>query len=130
MNTVQFIKTPAGDDMVVLSRRDYDALLARAGDEAAEDRMTVRILDETTALLADGEDASLPSQVWEDLEAEGASPVSVLRKHRGLTQAALAEAAGIKQGYLSALEAGNKGGSPATLKRLARALRVPVDVLI
>jgi hypothetical protein len=43
---VQFIETGHGDDLVVLSRRDYDALLARAGDQDAEDRMTLLIAAE------------------------------------------------------------------------------------
>ena len=34
--TVQTLTTESGDELVVLSRRDYDALLARRGDEDAE----------------------------------------------------------------------------------------------
>ena len=52
----QFLKTDAGEELVVLSRRDYDSLLARLGDEEAEDRMTVRIADEVGARLATGEE--------------------------------------------------------------------------
>jgi hypothetical protein len=39
----QVIVTEGGEKLVILTERDYDALLARAGDEDAEDRMTVRI---------------------------------------------------------------------------------------
>jgi hypothetical protein len=39
--TVQTLTTQSGEELVVLSRRDYDALLARSGDEEAEDRMTL-----------------------------------------------------------------------------------------
>ena len=39
----QTIKAPSGDELVVLSRRDYDALMAQLGDEEAEDRMTLLI---------------------------------------------------------------------------------------
>lgn len=46
---VQFLKTDTGDELVVLSRRDYDALLARAGDEDAEDRMTLILAAEARA---------------------------------------------------------------------------------
>ncbi len=38
---VQTLTSPSGDELVVLGRRDYDALLARLGDEDAEDRMTL-----------------------------------------------------------------------------------------
>ncbi len=83
----QFSETQPG----LASRRDYEALLARAGDEDAEDAMTARIVRETTEAIARGEDVALPAAVWEAIEG-GESPVRVLRKHRGLTQAKLAEA--------------------------------------
>ena len=41
----QFLTTENGEELVVLSRRDYDSLLAQLGDEDAEDRMTVRIAE-------------------------------------------------------------------------------------
>lgn len=34
----QIIITAGGEELVVLSRRDFDSLLARLGDEEAEDR--------------------------------------------------------------------------------------------
>jgi hypothetical protein len=43
---MQTIRTENGDELVVLSRRDCDVLLARAGDEDAEDRMTLIIAAE------------------------------------------------------------------------------------
>jgi hypothetical protein len=47
--TVQTLTTESGDELVVLSRRDYDALLARRGDEDAEDRMTLILTAEARA---------------------------------------------------------------------------------
>lgn len=58
--TAQFLKTEAGEELVVLTRREYDSLLARLGDEEAEDRMTVRILEEVGARLASGEEKLVP----------------------------------------------------------------------
>ena len=49
----------------------------------------------------------------------------VLRRRRvelGLTQAAVAEAAGISAAHLSELEGGTRNPSPPTLKRLAETL--------
>jgi hypothetical protein len=43
---MQTIGTENGDELVVLSRRDCDVLLERAGDEDAEDRMTLIIAGE------------------------------------------------------------------------------------
>ena len=42
----QLIVTEAGERLVVMTERDYDDLLARAGEEDAEDRMTVRLVEE------------------------------------------------------------------------------------
>ena len=49
MSKPQFIRTEAGEEFVVLSRRDYDAMRARLGDEDAEDRLTARIVKEAKA---------------------------------------------------------------------------------
>ncbi len=56
----QFLKTEAGEELVVLSRREYDSLLARLGDEEAEDRMTMRIAEEVGRRLASGEETLVP----------------------------------------------------------------------
>jgi DNA-binding XRE family transcriptional regulator len=110
----QTIVTETGEELVVLTRRQYDALLAAAGDEAAEDRMTALIAAER------GGEPSVPSWLAEAVIA-GATPVKAARQRAGLTQAALAAAAGITQGYLSDLERGAKAGSDAVLARIAAA---------
>jgi ribosome-binding protein aMBF1 (putative translation factor) len=63
-------------------------------------------------------------------ELDGAHPVRAWREHRGLTLQALAEAASISKPYLSQIEGGKRVGAAATLKKLAAALGVPVDVLL
>jgi ribosome-binding protein aMBF1 (putative translation factor) len=116
-----------GEQLVVLSLREYESLLARAGDEAAEDAMTRRIVAESDAAIARGEDIALPIDVWEEIES--GSPVRALRKYRGITQRELAAKAGIRQAFLSDIEAGKKTVSPDTLKAIASALAVPLTVL-
>jgi DNA-binding XRE family transcriptional regulator len=125
---IQIIRTEAGEELVVLSRRDYDMLLARLGDEDAEDRASVRLVEESQPRLARGEDVVLPEETWERIEA-GMHPIEALRRHRGLTQVALAGAAGITQGYLSEIENRKKVGDLAVLKRIAAALDAPLDVV-
>ncbi len=57
--------------------------------------------------------------------------VREIREAQGLSQAALAEKAGIRPATLSAIETGQtKGIDFDTLERLARALNVPAQVLI
>ena len=52
----------------------------------------------------------------------GENPVKVWREHRGLSQRALAERAGLNFAYLSQIETGARKGPVATMKKLAAAL--------
>jgi DNA-binding Xre family transcriptional regulator len=122
VNDVQIIKTH-GEDLVVLSRRDYDALLARAGDEAAEDAMSLRILAETRAQTA------LPANVMDRI-IEGENPVAVLLEHRKLTQAELALLTGLSQSFISKIARGKVGGRRDTIEKLCAAFHVSADVLV
>ena len=94
-----------------------------------EDARTARIVAETGEAIARGDDVALPGEVWDAIEA-GENAVRVIRKHRGLTQAALAQAVGVSQGYVAEIEAGRKTGTPETLRACAKALGVPLDVLV
>jgi len=114
---VQTLKTESGEELVVLSRRDYDALLARLGEEEAEDRMTLILAAEARA------EAPLPETVSTAI-LNGDGLLKALRAWRGMTQVQI-DAAGIGQGYLSELEGRAKTGSPDTLAKLAQALDVP-----
>jgi len=53
-----------------------------------------------------------------------------LRRRRGLTQQQLAVKAGVSLGYLSRLEVDMHDPRLSTLKKLARALGVPVATLV
>lgn len=53
-----------------------------------------------------------------------------LRVLAGLSQAELARRSGVSQGHISELEKGDKKASPATIKKLADALAVPMPALI
>jgi transcriptional regulator with XRE-family HTH domain len=55
--------------------------------------------------------------------------VRELRLQRKMTQARLARASGVEQGYISRIETGKSGPSPAVLQRLATALGVSPGAL-
>lgn len=59
----------------------------------------------------------------------GENTIRVWREYRGLTQQALAKAAGISVPYLSQLEKGLRTGSKQVLLQLAHALAIPLDLL-
>ena len=62
-------------------------------------------------------------------ELDGSHSVRAWREHRGLTLQALADAAGISKAYVSQIEGGKRAGTAATVKKLAKVLRVPLDAL-
>ena len=115
MNKPQVILDDKGQPaFVVIPWRDYERL---ASGEEYYDR----------AIADNGE--SFPIEVVDQLLA-GKNPISVYRNHRGMTQRALAAAAGINAVYLSQIETGKRTGSARTLAALAKALRVTVDDLL
>jgi len=59
--TVQIIKTESGEELVVLPRREYDALMARLGDEEAEDRVLADAARQVLGRIESGEEALVPS---------------------------------------------------------------------
>ena len=62
--------------------------------------------------------------------ADGATPLRAWRAHKGLTLQALADTAGLSKPYVSQIEGGRRVGTPATLKKLAAALAVPLGALL
>jgi len=72
----------------------------------------------------------LPEDIKDTLFAGSENPVKILRKYRSLTQAELAQSAGLSRPYLTEIETGKKNGSIAALKAIAEALRVDAGLLI
>jgi ribosome-binding protein aMBF1 (putative translation factor) len=114
-------KTPTGEDIVILSRMEYDRLLLAANDDASDARAAKRAIarDEETLTEAELDDL---------LSAK--SSLSFWRKRRGLTQAELAKRAEIAQGFLSEIEGGRKKGDVAVLQRIAAALEISLLDLV
>lgn len=125
---VQFIRTPGGDDLAVLPRNEYDRLVALAA-ETQEDVAAGRIVRSSTRALREGREITLPKAVADRL-ANGENAVRVIRDWRGMIQGELAVAVGISQNYLSEIETGRRKGPAELQKKFARALGVPVDLLI
>jgi ribosome-binding protein aMBF1 (putative translation factor) len=127
-SNVQFIHTPEGGDLAVLPRTDYDRLIALAA-EAQEDAAASRIVRSSTRAIKEGREVMLPKAAADRL-ANGESPVRVIREWRGMIQGELAAAVGISQNYLSGIETGRRKGPAELQKKFARALGVPMDLLI
>jgi DNA-binding Xre family transcriptional regulator len=124
MNTAVSFRTPNGEDMIVLSRSDYELLLERA--ELAED---IAAIETYRRKLAAGEEEAIPEEFANRL-IDGENPIRVYRDLRGLSARELADKTGISAAFLSELENGKKEGGVSTLKKIAQALRVTIDDLV
>lgn len=105
-------------DTVTLTRREYETLVRHA--ELAEDIAAIRAMD------ADPD--PVPAELVRRL-VDGESPIRIFREFRGISQTALAAAAGIGKSYLSRIEGGHKTPKVTVLKALAAALGVEIDDL-
>ena len=124
MTALSTFTTPGGEEMVVISRQDFDLLMT-----ASEDLADIAAFDQAKARLAAGEDELVPATIV-DAILGGEHPIRVWRRHRGLAVGELAALAGVSQAYLSQIETGKRQGPAETLKRVAIALGVTVDDLI
>ena len=123
MNTTR-VTTPAGEELVLLSRADFDAL-----QEALENSRDAVEAARTMAAVAGGAQETLTT---EEVKAALAAPTPLAfwRAKRGLTQKALGAAIGVSQSYIADLETGRRRGDPALFLRLARALRLRMEELV
>ena len=126
LNTPQIIRTANGEELVVLPRAEYEALLGRV-DQEAEDAEDVAIYDARKAELNAG-GVVLPAPVSAAM-LRGESRLKAIRNLRNMTQLQVCMKTDLGQGYLSDLEIGRRTGTPETIAKLAKVLEVPVDWL-
>ncbi|MGJ5175957.1 helix-turn-helix domain-containing protein [Bradyrhizobium oligotrophicum] len=110
--------------MVIMAAADYERLV-----EAAEDAHDSALAERSRLAIERGELETLTSDEAKELLA-APIPLGFWRKKRGLTQGALSKASGVAQGVISEIEAGNKPGTAATLKKLADVLKLRIDDLV
>lgn len=118
----QIIHTASGEELVVLPRAEYEALIARV-EAALEDAEDVAIYDARKAQAV-----ALPPEVSAAM-LRGDSLLRAVRRWRGLSQAEVARQAGLAQGFISDLEQKRRSGTEGTLEKLAGVLDVPADWL-
>ena len=119
----QIIEREGRPEFAVIPYDEYLELLHKA-----EELDDVTAFDHATRELAEGRDELVPAEVVDRLLA-GENPVKVWREHRRLTQAALAEPAGVSQSYVAMIERGDRTGRIEALRRIADVLGVSLDDL-
>jgi DNA-binding XRE family transcriptional regulator len=118
----QTIRSASGEELVVLTRAEFDALV-KAATEHMEDLDDVAIFDERMTELKGDAGARLPAEVAA-MMLKGDTLLRALRKWKGYTQNDVAGKTNLAQGYISDLENGHKTGTLETLQLIAHALDI------
>lgn len=112
-------------EMVSIERSRYDELLESERIlEELEDSHDLKIVAEFRANPTEG----LPD-VYMGRLLNGENHVLVYREWRGWSGAELARRAGLNRVQVHDIESGKRRGSVDTLKKIAEALRVPLDLI-
>ena len=117
MSHISYVTTPGGEELAILPRAELEEIIAAASHAPA------------LADFRSGRDPGLSADEMRELLA-AASPLAFWRRRRGLTQAALARAAGLAQNYVSDLENGKRQGSPSQWFKLAQLLDISMEDLV
>lgn len=122
MNDPQIIKTAAGEELVVLSRADYDALLSSLAD-AEEELADIAVLDQRKAERARADVPDFPADL-SGLLLSGNRRIAAIRHWRGFSVEQLAVKSGLSVQAIAELEAGVRTQSDDEAAMLAQALDV------
>jgi ribosome-binding protein aMBF1 (putative translation factor) len=114
-------------EVAILPRKEYEALAAKA-EEADEDLGTARLVARARREITAGSPL-IPKEVVNRI-ANGENVLRVLREWRGKTQLYLSNKTNLGQGYISDLESGRRKGTATALRKIADALKVPLDLLV
>lgn len=110
------------DETVVLSRSDYEQLLAEIED--------LRDALELAQAKQEHDGIWIPGEVVFAETMDGRHPVAAWRLYRGLSVDGLAAAANLDPDTIARVEAGEITPTADTLRALGQALDAPVDTLI
>ncbi len=116
----QIIKENGKPAFVVIPWKEWQRI-----ESVLEDRAD----SEAVRAFLENPEESFPEDVVHALAIEREHPLKVFRSYRGLTQAALARAAGTSAVYLSQIERGRRSPGRKLLAKLARALDIDADLL-
>jgi hypothetical protein len=114
---VRTLTSAGGEEMVVLSRAEYQDLL-----DSLEHAETMRD-------IAAGRVETLGEEELDEY-LSSATPLAFWRKRRGIAAQELADGAGIAPERLAALEAGTEVGDVWVYSRLAQRLRLRMDSIV
>jgi len=117
------LTTPLGEELVVLAKRDYEALIAALAD-AEEELADIEALDQARAEIANNPDALLPADVSAQILA-GRNRLGAIRHWRQIGIPDLATKSGLQASEIEDFEARRATWGLKEARSLAHALNVP-----
>lgn len=121
MSKIQFIERDGKREYAIVPIDIFERMA-----EAVEDMDDVTLYE---AAKAADDGTRIPGEVVH-AELEGVHPIKAWREYRKMTQQALADQVGISKPFLSQIEGGKRVGPIKVLSALAKALDVPMDLLM
>ena len=122
MGEPQIIRTPSGDEMVIVPRAEYEALRA-AAEEAQEDADDLAIARKRSDEWEASGRLVTPPDVAQSI-LEGHHALTAFRIHRGVSIADLAQRTGVDPSHIGAIEGHDVDGNAETMARLADGLDI------
>ena len=113
MSNFTLIRTPKGEELVLVPKEEFESLL---------DDLDIARAQVIMERVRSGEEELYPSELVERLIIGGEQPVKVFREYRGMTQEELARRAGTSKNYISQIENRRRRAGRKLQARLAEAL--------
>jgi DNA-binding XRE family transcriptional regulator len=111
-----------GKEFVIIPAEEYAHMLAAS-------QINDNDYDEMLGKLATNrDDEAFPITLFDRIDS-GESALKLFREYRAISQKELGQAIGKKPAYISMLESGKREGSLPTIKAIAQALNVELDLL-
>lgn len=121
---VQIIEKNGRPEWAVIPYTEYQKL-----NDAYEDAEDIVDIENNLRAIKNGEEIAIPAEITFAI-LEGASPIRVWRKFKNLKMNELAKIIGISSAYLSQIENKKRNPTIETLKEIAQALELDIELLI
>lgn len=120
----QIIEKNGRPEWAVIPYAEYQKL-----NDAYEDAEDIVDIEKNLRAIKNGDEIAIPSEITFAI-LEGLSPIRVWRKYKKIKMNELAKNVGISSAYLSQIENKKRNPTIDTLKKIAQALELDIEVLI
>lgn len=121
---VQIIEKNGKPEWAVIPFKEYQKLY-----EAHEDAEDIKDIEENLKAIQEGKEMTVPGEVTFAI-LEGTNPIRAWRKYNKIKMKELAKKVGISSAYLSQIENKKRNPTIDTLKKIARALNLEIEMFI